>query len=96
MKNSKTLLSSLAVTAFAASFTATPLQAHEGYKCYGISAPGQNDCDALDHSEHTCGGHSTRDKHPGDWTVTADEAECKAKGGLSEAEARKALNLPSA
>lgn len=95
MNNSKTLLSSLALTAFAASFSLTPVEG-AGYKCYGISAPGENSCEALDHKEHTCGGYSTRNKHPGDWQVTADEAECKTKGGFSEAEARQKLGMPPA
>lgn len=95
--NSKTLLSSLALTSFVASFTSSTVHAEEeGYKCYGVSAPGENACNALDHNEHDCAAASERDHHIGDWKVVASEAECKKLKGLSEAEARKKLGLPPA
>lgn len=90
---SKTLLSSLALTCFVASAGSSVVQAGDGFKCYGIAEAGDNDCDALDHNEHTCGGASKRDKHPGDWKVVESEDTCKKEGGLSEAEARKKLKL---
>lgn len=94
---SHTLLSTLAVTCFVASITSSPVHAEEeGYKCYGVSGPGENACNALDHNEHDCAGVSERDHHMGDWKVVASEAECKKLKGLSEAEARKKLGLPPA
>ncbi len=79
--NSKTLLSSLAITSFVASFTSNSVHAEEeGYKCYGVSAPGENACNALDHNEHDCAAASKRDHHTGDWKVVANEAECKKLG----------------
>ncbi|MDP3641455.1 MAG: DUF2282 domain-containing protein [Alphaproteobacteria bacterium] len=93
--NSKTLLSSLAITSFAASLSSSVVYAEEGFKCYGVSAPGGNACNALDHNEHDCAAASDRDHHLGDWKVATNEAECKKLGGLSEAEARKKLGLPS-
>lgn len=61
-------------------------------KCYGVAKAGKNDCDALDHKKHTCGGLSRRNDHPGDWTLR-DADECKKLGGLTEEEARKKLGL---
>lgn len=94
--NSKTLLSSLAITSFAASLSSSVVCADDGFKCYGISGPAENDCDPLDHNEHDCSAASERDHHAGDWKVVVNEAECKKKGGLSEAEARKKLGLQPA
>lgn len=94
--NSKTLLSSIAITSFIASLSSSVVHADEGFKCYGVSAPGENDCGALDHNEHDCGAESDRDRHVGDWKVVVNEAECKKMGGLSEADARKKLGLPPA
>lgn len=95
--NSKTLLSSLAITSFVASISSTSVHAEEdGFKCYGVSAPGENACNALDHNEHDCAAASERDHHIGDWKVVADAAECKKLKGFSESEARKKLRLPPA
>lgn len=93
---SKALLSSIAITCFISSLTTTAIHADDGFKCYGISGPGENDCDPLDHDGHTCGGASDRDHHIGDWKVAESEQKCKAAGGLSEQEARKKLGLPPA
>jgi uncharacterized membrane protein len=87
-------LSSLAITCFVASISQSVVQADEGFKCYGVSGPAENDCDPLDHNGHTCSAESERDHHAGDWKVAANEAECKQLGGLSEADARKKLGLP--
>lgn len=95
--NNKRLFSSIAVSYFITSLTAPAIHAEsdsDGFKCYGISGPGENDCDPLDHQEHTCGGASVRDHHAGDWKVTANPKECKHQGGLSEEQARKKLGLP--
>lgn len=94
--NSKQIISTFAITSFIASLSSSVVSAKEGFKCYGVSGPGENDCDPLDHKEYACTGESKRDKHIGDWAVVADEAECKAKGGFSEAEAREKLGLPPA
>lgn len=93
---SKLRLSSLAATCFIASISQSVVQADEGFKCYGVSGPEENDCDPLDHNGHTCSAESKRDHHIGDWKVVKDEAECKKMNGLSEAEARKKLGLPPA
>lgn len=93
----KTLYSSLALTCFVASFNNSVVHADEdGFKCYGVSGPRENDCDPLDHDGHTCAGGSDRDRHIGDWKVVASESECKNSGGLSEAEAREKLGLKPA
>jgi uncharacterized membrane protein len=89
-------LSSLAITCFVASISQSVIHADDGFKCYGISGPAENDCTALDHNEHDCAAASTRDHHIGDWKVVKDEAECKKQNGLSEADARKKLGLPPA
>jgi uncharacterized membrane protein len=94
--NSKTLLSSLAITSFVASLSSSVVYADDGFKCYGVSGPGENACNALDHNEHDCAAASDRDHHMGDWKVVASEAECKELKGLSEAEARKKLGLAPA
>jgi uncharacterized membrane protein len=95
--NSHTRLTSLAVTCFVASLTSPTVHANdEGFKCYGVSAPGENACNALDHNEHDCAAGSKRDHHMGDWKVVASAAECTKLKGLSEAEARKKLGLPPA
>lgn len=91
---SKIRLSSLAITCFVASISQSAVQADEGFKCYGVSGPAENDCDPLDHSEHTCSAASVRDHHVGDWKVVGNETECKTLGGLSEADACKKLGLP--
>jgi uncharacterized membrane protein len=85
--NSKTLLSSLAITSFVASLSSSVVYADDGFKCYGVSGPGENACNALDHNEHDCAAASDRDHHMGDWKVVAS---------LSEAEARKKLGLAPA
>jgi uncharacterized membrane protein len=92
--NSKSVLSSIAITCFISSVGSNPIHSTTPCKCYGISGPGENDCDALDHSEHTCGGASTRDRHIGDWKMTESADACKKAGGLLESEARKRLGLP--
>lgn len=94
MSKSKSLLSSLALTTFSVSCMVPSVDA--AYKCFGIAEKGENDCGAIDHDEHTCGGVSTRSKHKGDWKVVESEEACKKAGGLSEAEAREALGLPPA
>jgi uncharacterized membrane protein len=94
--NSKQLLSTFAASCFIASLSTSLVSAKEGFKCYGVSGPGENDCDPLDHKEHLCTAESKRDKHIGDWQIVGDEAECKTKGGFSEADARKKLGLPPA
>jgi uncharacterized membrane protein len=91
---SKALLSSLAFSCFISSLDTPVLHAESGFKCYGISGPGENDCDPTDHDGHTCGGESRRDRHLGDWKVVASESACKQQGGFSEAEAREKLGLP--
>jgi uncharacterized membrane protein len=91
---SKALLSSVALTCFISSINTSVIHADAGFKCYGISGPGENDCDPLDHDGHTCGGESERDHHVGDWKVVESEQKCKAEGGLSEAVAREKLGLP--
>lgn len=93
---SKYRLSSLAISCFAASISQSVVQADGGFRCYGVSARGENACNALDHNEHSCSGESKRDHHMGDWKVVNDDAECKKLGGLSESDARKKLGLSPA
>lgn len=94
--NSKQLFSKFTITCYLVSLLSSPVSAKEGFKCYGVSGPGENDCDPLDHKEHLCTGESKRDKHIGDWQIVGDEAECETKNGLSEDDARKKLGLAPA
>jgi len=94
---SKTFLSAAALTCFLSPATTPALHAEDvGFKCYGVSGPADNDCDPLDHQEHTCGGVSKRDRHIGDWKVVESAESCKKQGGLSEEDARKKLGLSPA
>jgi len=62
---------------------ATPAQAADAVKCYGISAAGQNDC-ANQAAGHSCAGQSQVDYNGMDFKTVADEAACTAEKGQLE------------
>lgn len=66
-----------AVAAALAAHTATPAQAQENVKCYGVSLAGENDCAAGPGT--TCAGTSAVDYQGNAWTLvpagTCEEME---------------------
>jgi uncharacterized membrane protein len=51
-----------------------------GYKCYGISKAGQNDC-ANAAGTHSCAGQAKADYDLGEWKAVKDAGACTAAGG---------------
>ncbi|SIO01653.1 Uncharacterized membrane protein [Rhodovulum sp. ES.010] len=73
----KTFALAGAVAAALAAHTATPAQAQENEKCYGVALAGENDCAAGPGT--TCAGTSTVDYQGNAWTLvpagTCEEME---------------------
>ncbi len=55
----------------------------QGYKCWGISKAGLNDC-ANVFKTHDCAGQSKTDYDLGDWRAVKDSSECSKLGGQSD------------
>ncbi|MDZ4780254.1 MAG: DUF2282 domain-containing protein [Planctomycetia bacterium] len=58
-------------------------QGASGFKCYGISKAGQNDC-ANAAKTHDCAGQSKTDYHLGEWKAVKDAAECAKLSGVDK------------
>ena len=54
-----------------------------GFKCYGISKAGQNDC-ANAAKTHDCAGQSKANYDLGDWKAVKSAAECTQMGGAEK------------
>ena len=51
-----------------------------GFKCYGVSKAGQNDCGNAAKT-HDCAGQSKTNYDLGEWKAVKDAAECTKMGG---------------
>ncbi len=54
-----------------------------GFKCYGVSKTGLNDC-ANAAKTHDCAGQSKADYDLGDWKAVTDAAACTQLGGVDK------------
>lgn len=54
-----------------------------GFKCWGVSKAGQNDCGNAAKS-HDCAGQSKADYDLGEWKAVKDAAECTKMGGADK------------
>lgn len=54
-----------------------------GFKCYGISKAGQNDCGNAAKT-HDCAGQSKTNYDLGEWKAVKDKAECTAMKGADK------------
>ncbi len=59
---------------------AATAQMKSGYKCYGVSKAGQNDCGNAAKT-HDCAGQSKSNYDLGEWKAVKDAAECTAMKG---------------
>lgn len=62
---------------------ATPANAEDKVKCYGIAKAGENDC-ANAAGTHSCAGQSTVDYDGGEWKL-ATAGTCEEMGGQQQA-----------
>ncbi|HEY7608567.1 MAG TPA: DUF2282 domain-containing protein [Alphaproteobacteria bacterium] len=58
-------------------------QGAAGFKCWGVSKAGLNDC-ANAAKTHDCAGQSKADYDLGEWKAVKDAAECKTMGGADK------------
>ena len=63
--------------------TATAQMGQGGFKCYGVSKAGQNDCGNAQKT-HDCAGQSKTDYDLGEWKAVKDAAECEKMGGVAK------------
>jgi uncharacterized membrane protein len=54
-----------------------------GFKCWGVSKAGLNDC-ANAAKSHDCAGQSKADYDLGEWIAVKDAAECTQLGGAEK------------
>ncbi len=88
--NSQRLILSSALASLLAVGLASPAAAEEKAKekCYGIAKAGENDC-ASKSGSHSCAGQAKVDRAADEWKYVA-KGTCKAAGGLTADEAKKA------
>ncbi|HEY1091351.1 MAG TPA: DUF2282 domain-containing protein [Burkholderiaceae bacterium] len=85
----KHIMASALAAALSVGAVSTAMAHEEGKgkeKCYGIAKASANDCANLSGS-HSCAGLATSSGSPEEWNYV-DKGACKAKGGLSAAEAK--------
>ncbi len=83
-KASAIALASAVAGAIAIAGSATAqMKSGSGFKCYGVSKAGQNDC-ANAAKTHDCAGQATADYDLGDWKAVKDAAECTQLGGVEK------------
>ena len=84
--NQRAMIAAAAASLMSLTFVATPAQAAEKEKCFGISKAGQNDCASIS-GAHTCAGQSKVDMDRGEWKYVA-KGTCKQMKGLNMDEAK--------
>ena len=84
--NQRAMIAAAAASLMSLTFVATPAQAAEKEKCFGISKAGQNDCASIS-GAHTCAGQAKVDMDRGEWKYVA-KGTCKQMKGLNMDEAK--------
>ncbi len=84
--NQRAMIAAAAASVMSLAMVATPAEAQEKQKCFGIAKMGQNDCANLA-GTHDCAGKAKMDMDKGEWKYVA-KGSCKTMKGLSMEEAK--------
>ena len=82
-KISTIALASAVAGALALAAAPVGAQMKSGFKCYGVSKAGQNDCGNAAKT-HDCAGQAKTDYDLGEWKAVKDADECTKMGGTEK------------